>query len=273
VLHLDFEPNEYYDNSKSVKHAYEFINDTLCREYGVFTLVPDGYQEKSKYNRLVSFLLSDTSTEQGLDVVELSFKVIDNFVRKYNYKHSSTSNDDADKAIAELNDRFKEHGIGYQFHDGELIRIDSQLIHKEAVIPALRLLSREEFAGAHQEFLGAYEHYRHGKHKEALNDALKSFESTMKSICSLRGWKYEHTATSKVLIDICFKNKLIPEFWQSHMNSLRSLLEGSVPTARNKLSGHGQGVEEIIVPEHLVAYILHMTASTIVFLVEAERGM
>jgi hypothetical protein len=73
------------------------------------------------------------------------------------------------------------------------------------------------------------------------------------------------------LIQVCFDNGLIPAFWQSHFAALRSLLEGGVPTARNRLGGHGQGSAVVEVPAHIVAYVLHMTAASIVFLVETER--
>jgi hypothetical protein len=48
------------------------------------------------------------------------------------------------------------------------------------------------------------------------------------------------------------------------------MLESAVPTVRNRLGGHGQGREVVDVPAYLVAYVLHMTAATIVFLAEAE---
>ena len=94
----------------------------------------------------------------------------------------------------------------------------------------------------------------------------------MKTICDKNAWTYDKRATSKTLIDICFQNDLIPFFWQQHMAALRSLLEGGVPTGRNKLGGHGQGTKPVNVPQHIVAYVLHMTASCIVFLVEAAKN-
>ena len=75
------------------------------------------------------------------------------------------------------------------------------------------------------------------------------------------------------MIQICFDNELIDSFWQSYYSSLRSLLESGVPTVRNKLSGHGQGTTPTTVPDHLVAYMLHMTAAAIVFLAEAEKNL
>jgi hypothetical protein len=51
------------------------------------------------------------------------------------------------------------------------------------------------------------------------------------------------------------------------------MLESSIPTGRNKLSGHGQGTESTTIPNYLVAYMLHMTASTLVFLTTAEKDI
>ncbi|CAC9997412.1 STM4504/CBY_0614 family protein, partial [Bathymodiolus azoricus thioautotrophic gill symbiont] len=165
------------------------------------------------------------------------------------------------------------HGIGFQFIENEIIRIDSELIHEEAVKPALRLLNGENYQGAQQEFLSAYDHYRHGKNKDSLNECLKAFESTMKAICEKNNWDYQANATVKSLIQICFDNNLVPSFWQQQLDSLRSLLESGIPTGRNKLSAHGQGTTPTVVPGYLVAYMLHMTASTLVFLITAEREM
>jgi len=182
-------------------------------------------------------------------------------------------NDNKSEIISSINRIFYKFGLGYQFIENEIIRIDSELIHIEAVKPALRLLNETNYKGAQEEFLSAYEHYRHGKNKEALNDCLKTFESTMKAIISKQGWEVQENANANKLIQVCFDNNLIPSFWQTQISSLKSMLESSVPTGRNKLSGHGQGVEVKKVPDHLVAYMLHMTASTLVFLTTAEKEL
>ena len=95
----------------------------------------------------------------------------------------------------------------------------------------------------------------------------------MKAICDKRRWNYPKNITANGLIDICLNKELVPSFWQSHYSALRSLLESGVPTGRNKLSGHGQGTAPVAVPDHLAAYMLHMTASAIVFLAEAEAQL
>lgn len=264
--------NQYFEGQ--VREAYPLIVNTLCREYGLFKLPgAKEYGDRDYIEELANFFLREQNIERALDAVELSFRVIDHATRAYNYLRRQNADEIADAAIVELNGRFKEHGVGYQYCDGEIIRIDSELLHSEVVKPALRLLNQKQYAGAQQEFLKAHEHYRHGNAKETLNECLKAFESLMKAICDKRGWPYNGNATAKNLIQSCLDNGLIPTFWQQNFTSLRSLLESSIPTGRNKLSGHGQGTTTIGVPDHLVAYMLHMTASAIVFLSEAEAAL
>lgn len=257
-----------------VKDSYTLIVDTLCREYGIFKLPgAHEYGDRDYIQELANFFLREKEIEKALDAVELSFRAINQLTRSWEYLQRSNAREFADAAIEELNGRFKEHGVGYQFSDGEIIRIDSELIHSEVVKPALRLLNQKKYTGVQQEFLKAHEHYRHGNSKEALNECLKAFESLMKSICDKRGWGYSENATAKNLIQACLDNGLIPSYWQQNFTSLRSLLESSVPTGRNKLGGHGQGATATTVPDHLVAYMLHMTASALVFLGEAEASL
>lgn len=273
---LDVLGNEgdYYSHQEVVKPAYKFIVKTLCREYGLFKLPSaKDYGDRMYLNELASFLLQENDVEKCIDVIELSFKVADKSTRNYDYLYRSNASEIADNAIDELNNRFKEHGIGFQFVENEVIRVDSELLHVETVKPALKLLNQQNYQGAQQEFLSAYEHYRNGKYKESLNDCLKSFESTMKAICDMRKWQYKQNATAKALIQICFNNDLVPQFWQQQLSSLRSMLESGVPTGRNKLGGHGQGTTPVTVPDYLVAYMLHMTASTLVFLTTAEKNL
>jgi hypothetical protein len=264
---------EFADYHAQVRDGYEYIVDALCREYGVFQLRESKGYERHVMEELFNFFLNESDCEKTLDVIELSFKFIDGYARQYDYRHRPESSELSDHAIQELNARFKENGVGYQFEGGEIIRVDSQFIHAESVKPALQLLNNRKYTGVQQEFLNAFEHYRHKRYKESINEALKAFESTMKAICKKQRWPYSEKDTSKPLLEICFKNNLIPEFWQSHMGGLRSVLEGGIPTGRNRLGGHGQGADLIEVPEHIAAYILHLTASTIVYLVKSEQAL
>lgn len=247
---------------------YTSVKDMLCREYGLFELVesryPVGYEESvlSDQESVLNFFLQEKSVERALDVVELCFKEF----RRYRNARQS------DEAVAKLNERFKEHGVGYQFESGEIMRVDSQFLHAEAVKPTLAVLRDENFQGANEEFLRAHEHYQHGRYKECLVEGLKAFESVMKSICSARGWPTQSTDAAKALIKTCMDNGLFPAHFESQFSAIRALLESGVPTLRNKYGGHGQGVVPVIVPEYLARYALNLTATTILFMVEAHQA-
>jgi hypothetical protein len=185
--------------------------------------------------------LIEATTEDALNIIEISCRVIDLLVRR---ALDSLSNEcgviqHPDDAIKEINHRFKKHDIGYQYANEMLFKIDSQFLHAEAVKPALTLLNTKGFEGPAQEFMAAFDHFRHGRNKEASDAALKSFESTMKAICAKRKWTYPRNATAKPLLDILIKNGLIPASMESHFTGLRVAMESGLPTIRNTSSGHG----------------------------------
>jgi len=256
---------EYY----SKDNIYLEINKILCKEYGVFTL-----KEYAQNNEeaIFDFLLKTNDYQKALDIIELFYRYF-YLVLKEKYKHHDTHSRMINDAIIELNERFKENAIGYSFESGEAIKIDSKFIHSEVVKPTLKILNNSLYKGANEEFLRAHEHYRHKRYKECLNECLKSFESTMKTICDKHNWTYNQNDTSKKLIKICFDTNLIPTYLQTQFSSLQQLFESGVPTIRNKNSGHGQGVQPIQVTAEITSYMLHLTATNLLFLAELEQQL
>ena len=255
----------------ATNRVYADIHKALCKEYGVFSLK---LYESSNFKAIFDSFMNEKNYEKCLDIIELSFKIIDTYIREndYTFREALGVSQDPDSAINELNYRFKESGIGYQFESGELIRVDSNFIHSETVKPALRLLGKNKrYSGANNEFLSAHEHYRHNRYKECLNDCLKSFESLMKAIHDQHSWPYNKNDTAKKLINSCLENNLIPDYLQNQLSSIRILLESGIPTVRNKEGGHGQGSQISTVPEHLASYMLHLTATNLLFLANCEE--
>lgn len=273
IVHIirDAIGEDRYSGDNDAENVYKFIQETLCREYGQFKLT-DGYNEGFE-EQVLNFLLKTTETDKVIDVVELSFKYIDRIIRddyqRYSYK--TNPNIKPDDAILELNERFKEEGVGFSFEGGEIIRIDSTYIHSEVTKPTISLLWDKKFLGANEEYLKAHEHYRHGRNKECLTECLKAFESTLKIVCKEKGWTFKPTDTSKKLIQICFQNGLVPSFTQNQFTSLQNLLESGIPTIRNKLGGHGQGQVPQKVDDEMTRYGLNLTGTNIIFLIEQSR--
>jgi hypothetical protein len=252
--------------------AFGEIERLLCREYGICFLPTKSMDLTTTPDvRVIEFLLNEEDYEKVLDVVEVSFRVLTRLRTNPEWQ-SRVSQEKFDRAVTELNARFREHGIGYQYESGQIIKADSQLIHAEVVKPALALLTTKEYAGANAEFLKACEHHRKGDTKECLSECLKAFESTMKAICTKRSWAFK-SADAKELIDVCLKNGLMPPLIHSHIRGVRATLARGIPSIRNGSSGHGQGIKEVDVPPHYCSYMLHLTATTIQFFVESERAL
>jgi hypothetical protein len=273
----------------SVK-VWEEIYKFVSRESGLSVLgIRDNPMDKCLQ------LLSKGNTEQVLDVIQASFQCIERHFGGYKGGPEDMEEDTGlsgpaspyagvvrgmgiteedmrrplspDRAIEELNQRFLENDLGYQYRNGRIIRIDSEYTHSEIVLPALQLLNEPEFKPAMDEFLKGHEDYRRGRYEDAINEALKAFESTMKIICENRGWTIAPNATASKLIEICFEHHLIPAALQRHFTSLQS----GLLAVRNAYSAHGDGVETVEVPDYLAQYALNLAASNIVLLINAHR--
>lgn len=273
TLGKDRKGSEFVAASPNRKY-YEICNQILCKELGVFSLTKDSnalLPGQSLFSIISEYFLNNDDLEISLTIVELILVLTNQFLKEF--RHQLKLNIEFDEVVEELNQRFREHGVGYQFENGQIIRVDSQLVHTEVVKPALQLLRNTIYRGAQEEFLKAHEHYRKSEYEDCLSECLKSFESTMMIICDKQGWQYNKKATANTLVQICLDNGLIPSFWTDHFNSLRNILTSSVATPRNKLDGHGKGNTLREVPDYLASYVLHMTASAIVFLAKAEEAL
>jgi hypothetical protein len=219
--------------------AYVELHKTFAREFSLFTF-PAFVQDHKL--ALIDFFVNHATVEQAIDMIDVSMKFAITTHSNYRWKETFRAQTSPADAIDELNSRLLEHSVGYEFVIGtspQFIRRDSEHLHKEAVIPALRLLHEQGFAGADEEYRKAHDHYRNGDYKECLNECLKAFESTMKTICTKKKWAFKPTDTASALIDACLKNGLLPSFMQAHLGTVKSALESAIPTVRNKVSGHG----------------------------------
>ena len=249
----------------------------LQKAYGVRALNgrPRAPHERAQdpYSELCEFFLGESDPERVMDPVEATFQLIENLHQLIPELYYYIKRTKIKGFIEELNHRFRQNGIGYEFTNGNLIRVDSKVIHQEAVKPTLVLLSDPLYKGPQEEFLNAHAHYRKGNFKECLNECLKAFESTMKVICDKRVWAYRKKKdTSSALVKAVLDNGLLPTFLESQLGVVNSLLTSGVPTVRNRLAGHGQGGTPISVSRHEASYVLNLTATTILMLVESEQA-
>ncbi len=267
-----YEPRISYSHTGSPPNnneAWNFIRGILCRELGRLSLASEDNPKRD----CISYLQDEKNIDNWLDLVEFSFRYIRTLVGKGRLERDKLGIRQApDDAIEELNFRFREARIGYQFEEGQIIRVDAELIHAEVVRPALHLLSDPRFAGPEEEFLAAHAHYRAGEYKDCVANALKAFESTMKAICDIKGWEYGRGARASDLIKVLRAKGLLPNYLDNSFNQLIATLSSGLPKVRNEEGGHGVGAQPRETPSYVAAYALHLAAAKIVFLVEAMKA-
>ncbi|AFY69074.1 hypothetical protein Pse7367_0773 [Thalassoporum mexicanum PCC 7367] len=256
-------------HSEAVK-LYDVIHRHLCREYGVFSLVALPHPESIpileallSFNSLEPSLRSFDYLDITLDIIEISFRAIDQVVRRNPFLYGAKIH--PDHAIDELNQRFLEHSVGYKFNDGKIMRIDSEYIHAEVVKPALTLLDDCKFSQTNAEFRCAHEYFNQGKYQECLGQCLKSFELAFKTICDQKGWQYGPEDTVGTLVDNCQNKQLVPEFLQAQFYDICRALRHSIPSESDRAA---KPTEEL---ESMAAYVLNLTATNISFLVKSQQ--
>jgi hypothetical protein len=146
---------------------------------------------------------------------------------------------DPAEGIIELNERFLRAGVGYQFENGGIIRVDSQYVHAEVVKEALWLLHEPGFAEANTEFMTAHRHLREGKLRDCNTAALRSMETVLKVICDARGWTHEKGDTVERLLAVVRGNGLFPDYLGGYFDNLIGAMKAGVPKIRDRQGGHG----------------------------------
>ena len=251
--------------------VWQDIHNAVAREHGAFTLG----ESHSIDDNCLSYFHAQPDVNKALDVIEVCFMYIDTIARTFDppNRQGRGITQDADSAIAELNERFRRAGVGYRFEGGKILRVDSELIHSEVVKPALRYLNEPGFEGPRDEFMRAHGHYRSGEMEDAITDANNAFESTLKAVCKQRRWHYEKGARASDLIKLVRKKGLLPEYLEKSFDQLAAILHSGLPQVRNWQGGHGQGPEPQNTPDYVGAYALHLAAANILFVVEAHKAM
>lgn len=247
--------------------------ETLCssfaREKGLKYL-PGNYGYVNNLDAIQNYC-DKSANEDFLDLIDYIFGMLSEnkliYCIDYNYRECLNS------GIKELNHRFRQHSLGYEFINGEIIQKTNVVTHERIIKPALRMLTDERFQGAEDEYLTAFKHLREGNNKDAILNAEKAFESTMKVICTELKYPFDpQKDTAKNLVQILKRNNYFPKYLESYMNNICTVLGEGASVIRNKESGHGQGETVKSTTDEYVEYVLNTVASNIVFLYRLFRS-
>lgn len=245
------------------------LHRTFAKEKGIKFLGRHTYLDSSNCKLNIESYVSNSNEVDFLDFLDYIFHYFYEEAKDYSDFYFSEK---VEEAIRDLNFRMKQHNLGYEFVNGEIIRIDSKILHAEVIKPALFLLFEEGFESAEEEMRKAFEAKRKGNYTSAITECGKAFESTMKIICDKKGYIYKQTDTANKLISILVDNSFFPDYMQTHLNHIKSTLESGLPTIRNREGAHGQGTDASIVSEEYAEYAINLVATNIVFLVKLYQN-
>ncbi len=252
------------------------LHPQLLRAYG--HLAGEGIRLQEPRYDPVSLHFQCCDPAQFLDFLQLTFQ--------------SRCYRSGQRGVEQINSILRECGIGYEFtpwveHLGKKIdmgpgtasgarelhieypravKLDHLHQHEATVRPCLHILSDLRFQTANAEMLKAHDDYRHGRYDDAITSCGAAFESTLKTICSLKGWTFDadRDACSQ-LVSICRANGLFPGYYAPIFEA--------TGTIRNKLSdAHGRGpTPQYTVGKEHVQHVLQMTSAHIILLVALAK--
>lgn len=264
-------------------------SDTICNKileilrmeygtYSLFTMLSDSNFINDPLEEYFQFINKIDNIENFLDAIEVGLHII----KEFGYYGRS------EKVIIELNHRFIENNIGYEYIEDKFIRIDRKFTHNEIVKPALNLLFEKEFENANNEFLNGLKYYKTGCSKDNPNEDFKNaiincnkaFESTMKIICEFKDVpNYNSKHTSNELINDLIDANILPKHLENSFHGLKNIIKGiksslenGLPVIRNKV-GHGIGTEEEWISEEYVTYAINLLATNIILLVNIYKKL
>lgn len=251
---------------------WESIDNILRREHMKPVLFELPLSRLASWYMVCQYFEGLKTIEKQLDVVQLAGV----YIEKCKDPNMNVScGYSPEEALSAINTRLQEHGMGYRYQEGRIIKVPSEFTFEQTIAPSLTLLHQAGFENAQQEFLSAFEHYKKGpkEYEEALTDCLKAVESTIKIIATKRGWVFNQNDTAKPLIALVLKEGLVPSFSKSFLAGVRNTLESGIPTLRNKLGGHGKGAEVRTVDEASMHYCINLTSAVILYLVQRHEEM
>ena len=228
----------------------------LRKEYGTFVLTNE---YDSPFEELAGFFLATEDVERALDCIEISLNAVE--LAEYEIRQARKR---ASDFIDEVNTRFREHGIGFRYESGKILRVDSEFLYSETIKPVLRLLAKKNYRGVDEEFRTAHEHYRHGRYRESILACSQALESMMKILCARRRLEIPKSATAIPLAKTLIEDGLLPAHFQSQLSC--------IPSLRNQYAAHGHGAERVVIPRWIAEYQIHLTATTILLLDNADKA-
>ena len=246
--------------------------DKVCRKE--IASYAAGARGSNLAGRICAYLQKIADIDDFLSVLEIACALLST-IRDNPYKFGTPATRGAEQgaedALKEINSRFLQHCVGYQFENREFIRVDSTLEHSEIIKPALAFLAAPLFVKANADFMTAHRHYRNAEWKDSVTAAHRAFESTLKAICDKEGWAYAKGHRAPELVTLVTNNALFTHDFDRTFSTYVAMLKAGLPAVRNDAGGHGEGLLTASVTQQIARFAINMTATNIIFLADAHK--
>ncbi len=160
-----------------------------------------------------------------------------------------------------LNEVLDQEHFEWRFADGQFFQLDTEYLAMEVLVGTDELLRTNGYAGAEEEFTKSRACVASEDYKEAILNAAKSFESVMKTLL-----KKEHGNAAELVREL-MKSDLFKDLPRSLTSGFGEQILMTLPHLRNRLSGHGQGIEVVSVGRAYAALAVHLAGALNYFLV------
>ena len=257
---------EYYDDI-SVLYKY------MLREFD--TPLPDKLTAEVSVK---SFLMM-CSVEEFLSTIEIYVAIKYDRIRSIrgSWYDSDAEMERLKTFIDTVNKIFKLEKIGYEIVPVGLenmpyivIPFNSRYLYLETIKKPRELLYNNNFKGPLNEFEEALDDYRKGRYSDSILKATKSYESTLKTILDLCKVKYTKKDNIPRLVEkVVNEANIIDSELKSTFHAFWAVLKNGPPTIRNKPGvAHGQGRGVSVIEKSYSEFVLRLTGTYIVFLIE-----
>src|SRR6201999_1037018 len=114
----------------SIGRTWQYIprNSKNCDEEHAASKLPDPYYNHTYLDKVYIYFESISDIDRSLDIVQIICFYIEHLEEhliRNGYNWPLLNKGQA--AIHDINERFKRQGIGYQYSQGKIIRIDNQI--------------------------------------------------------------------------------------------------------------------------------------------------
>lgn len=233
------------------------IENEVSKEIpGLYGLAKIEYRQELGESDIHSFFL-DTYPSRLFDIIQVWYDMLD--------KVDSATEDTKRDFQNELNMILQTEGVPWVFSDGNFFQMDSKFMEEHVHQQLQELYETKAFTGAQEEFVEARNDLSGNDCKNAILNACKSYESTMKC---LLGEKHSGEATK--LAQKIRKEGYLDDLPSSLQEVFVQKVMQCLPVIRNDLAGHGQGRESVSVEHDLAELSVNLAGAFNLFLMRRE---